>query len=40
MTAGTIRESETPLLESRWWFGLVVILLTMEWLLRKRVGML
>ena len=40
LTAGTIRESETPLLESRWWFGLVVILLTMEWLLRKRVGML
>lgn len=40
LTAGTIRESETPLLESRWWFGGVVLLLTLEWLIRKRVGML
>jgi len=40
MTAGNVQESETPLLESKGWFGLVVLLLTMEWLIRKRVGML
>lgn len=40
MSAGNIRESETLLLESRWWFGLIVVLLTLEWLIRKRVGML
>ena len=39
LTAGTIRESETPLLGSRWWFGGVVLLLTLEWLIRKRAGM-
>jgi len=40
LSAGNIRESETPLLESKWWFGLLVLLLTGEWLIRKRVGML
>jgi hypothetical protein len=40
MTAGNIQESETPLLESKAWFGLLVLLLTLEWLIRKRVGML
>ncbi|MCX6878172.1 MAG: hypothetical protein NTW21_30830 [Verrucomicrobia bacterium] len=40
LAAGSIRESETPLLESRWWFGGIVLLLTLEWLIRKRVGML
>ena len=40
MTAGKVQESETALLESKWWFGLLVLLLTAEWLIRKRVGML
>ena len=40
MTAGTVQESETSLLESGWWFALLVLLLTAEWLIRKRVGML
>jgi hypothetical protein len=40
LTAGNIQESETPLLESKGWFGLLVLLLTIEWLIRKRVGML
>jgi hypothetical protein len=40
MTAGNIQESETPLLESKGWFALLVLLLTLEWLIRKRVGML
>ena len=40
MAADNVRESETPLLESKWWFALLVLLLTAEWLIRKRVGML
>jgi len=40
LTAGKIRESETALLESRGWFALLILLLTAEWLIRKRVGML
>ena len=40
MSAGNIEESETSLLESKWWFALLVLLLTLEWLIRKRVGML
>ena len=40
LTAGTVQESESPLLESGWWFALLVFLLTAEWLIRKRVGML
>ena len=40
LAAGNIRESESLLLESRWWFALIVTLLTLEWLIRKRVGML
>jgi hypothetical protein len=27
-------------LESEGWFGLLVLLLTIEWIIRKRVGML
>ena len=40
LTAGNVEESESPLLESKWWFALLVALLTTEWLIRKRVGML
>ncbi len=40
LAAGKVQESETALLESGWWFGLLVLLLTVEWLIRKRVGML
>ena len=40
LSAGNIEESETALLESKWWFALLVLLLTLEWLIRKRVGML
>ena len=40
LAAGNALESETPLLESKGWFGLLVLLLTIEWIIRKRVGML
>ena len=37
---GRIVESDTLIWQSYWWFGAIVLLLTLEWLLRKRVGLL
>lgn len=39
-SAGRVVESELALGESFWWFGLVMLLLAIEWLLRKRCGLL
>jgi uncharacterized membrane protein len=40
LSQGRIIESETILWQSWWWFGAVIVLLTLEWALRKRAGML
>jgi len=33
-------ETETVLWQSWWWFGAVMLLLALEWALRKRAGMM
>ena len=40
LSQGRIVESETVLWQSYWWFGTLVFVLTVEWFLRKRFGML
>jgi hypothetical protein len=40
MSKGRIEESETILWQSWWWFVPIVGLLTVEWLLRKRSGLI
>lgn len=40
LSKGRIEDSETVLWQSWWWFGAVVGLLSLEWLLRKRVGLI
>jgi len=40
LSHGEVIESETPLWQSFWWFGAIVLLLSLEWMLRKRAGML
>jgi hypothetical protein len=40
MSQGRIVESDTILWQSYWWFCPIVLLLTIEWIIRKRVGML
>lgn len=40
LSHGQVIESETVLAQSYWWFVPVVCLLTLEWILRKRAGML
>jgi len=40
LSSGRIVESETVLWQSWWWFGAVIGLLTTEWILRKRMGLL
>ncbi|MEQ1859820.1 MAG: hypothetical protein ABMA13_07790 [Chthoniobacteraceae bacterium] len=40
MTQGKVVESDTVLWQSWWWFLPILGLLTIEWLLRKRAGML
>ena len=40
LSQGRIVESETILWQSWWWFGPLVFLLTLEWVLRKRSGMI
>ena len=37
---GKIVETETSLAQSWWWFVPIVLLLTCEWLVRRRYGML
>ena len=40
LSRGRVVESDTLIWQSYWWFAVVVILLTVEWLLRKRAGLL
>jgi hypothetical protein len=40
MRQGKVIESDTVLWQSWWWFVPIMLLLTLEWLLRKRAGML
>jgi hypothetical protein len=40
LSQGRVVETETVLLRSWWWFLAVILLLTLEWILRKRAGML
>ena len=40
MSQGKVIESDTVLWQSYWWFTPVLLLLTAEWIIRKRVGML
>jgi len=40
LSQGRIIESETVLWQSWWWFGAVMLLLALEWGLRKRAGMM
>ncbi len=40
LETGRIVETETALWQSYWWFSAVLLLLTLEWLLRKRIGLL
>ena len=40
LSHGRVVESDTLIWQSYWWFMTIVILLTAEWLLRKRAGLL
>ncbi len=40
LSQGRVVETETVLLRSWWWFIAVILLFTVEWILRKRAGML
>jgi hypothetical protein len=40
ISQGKVIESDTVLWQSYWWFVPIVLLLTVEWIIRKRVGML
>jgi hypothetical protein len=40
LSSGEVQETDTVLWQSWWWFGAIVALLTVEWILRKRSGML
>jgi len=40
MSSGEVIESDTILWQSWWWFVPIVLLLTVEWIIRKRSGML
>ena len=40
LSTGHVVESDTLLWQSYWWFSAIVGLLTMEWILRKRAGLL
>jgi len=40
LSTGRIVESDTVLWQSYWWFGAIILLLSGEWFLRKRVGMM
>ena len=40
LSAGKVEESDTALWQDWWWFIPIVVLLTIEWILRKRAGML
>ncbi|MCA8991581.1 MAG: VWA domain-containing protein [Planctomycetaceae bacterium] len=40
LSSGRVVESTTVIWQSYWWFGAMVLLLSLEWLLRKRAGLL
>lgn len=40
LSNGRVIESETPIWQSYWWFTAMILLLAMEWVLRKRAGLL
>ena len=40
LSEGSVQEGDTVLWQSWWWFLPIVLLLTVEWILRKRAGML
>lgn len=40
LSSGRVVESDTQIWQSYWWFAAIVILLTTEWVLRKRAGLL
>ncbi len=40
LSHGRVVESETLLWQSYWWLGAIVLLLSIEWILRKRAGLL
>jgi len=40
ISRGRVIESDTVLWQSYWWFLPIILLLTLEWVIRKRVGML
>ncbi|MEJ7592522.1 MAG: VWA domain-containing protein [Planctomycetaceae bacterium] len=40
LSSGRVVESETLIWQSYWWFASIVMLLTVEWVLRKRAGLL
>ena len=40
LSSGRVIESETLLWQSYWWFTPIVLLLTIEWFLRKRAGLM
>jgi hypothetical protein len=40
LSRGKIIESDTLVWQSYWWFGPIVLLLSVEWWLRKRVGLI
>ena len=40
LSSGRVVESETLIWQSYWWFAAIVMLLTVEWGLRKRAGLL
>jgi hypothetical protein len=40
MSDGRVIESDTVLWQSWWWFVPIVVLLTIEWIIRKRTGLL
>lgn len=40
LSSGHVVESDTLIWQSYWWFGAILLLLTTEWILRKRAGLL
>ena len=40
LSSGRVVPSDTVLWQSYWWFAAIVMLLTVEWVLRKRAGLL
>ena len=40
LSKGKVIQHDTVLWQSYWWFAAIILLLTIEWLLRKRAGLL